>query len=366
MTETFSLRYRPRKFSDVVGQPVVSTVLQKMIINKKVFPCFLFSGSRGTGKTSTARIFASTLLCQNNSSGESCEQCEGCLNGDSDFSIVELDAASNGSVADMRDLRDLVRYQTSSGIRVVIIDEAHCMSREAFNALLKTLEEPPPGTYFVLVTTSPNKIPETILTRSIHLLFKKISLEDIQSRLEFICEKESISLEEGILKSIALRSKGSLRDSINALETVNISETFTYKDYSNLFVSKDYSIDIILSSIDNDYYSIHKLFTEWSSEVSEPSEVISSLTETFLGVIICHQKFDFNSKYSELLPVVSAKQSSFILGKLWTIFLRGRTPTEIDAIIALVTGLLVEVLGTKIVETPEKEKISYSEIKSLV
>ena len=349
MEKTLSLKYRPESFSDIVGQPIVVTVLEKMTASGKIFPCFLFSGTRGTGKTSTARIFASVVLPESDQ-----------------HSLLEIDAASNGSVADMRELRELVRYQTSSGERVVIIDEAHCMSREAFNALLKTLEEPPPNTYFILVTTSPNKIPETILTRSIHLTFKNISSKDIFSRLSYICQQESIEADQEVLKAISKSAKGSLRDAVNSLETAYISGAVGIDRYRELFTSENYSLEILKASCRSDYSLVNSLFKSWASEISNPAEAISLLANALLEVIVCHQQSTKTSEYSELTLLISPKQASFLLGKLWTVFLRGRSPVEIDAIMALSTGLLIEVLGKDPVEEPKEEKISYSEIRSLV
>ncbi len=214
-------KFRPLKFEDMVGQEHITKTIKNQIISGRVGHAYLLNGGRGTGKTTTAKILARAVNCLNPQNGEPCNECEICkaaLSG-SLTDIVEMDAASNNSVDDIRAIRDEVNFlPTLAKYRVYIIDEVHMLSTGAFNALLKTLEEPPAHVKFILATTEPQKLPATILSRCQRFDFKKISNEDIIKRLEYVCKESNIEITNEALKLIAILSEGAMRDALSILE----------------------------------------------------------------------------------------------------------------------------------------------------
>ena len=214
-------KFRPITFSEIVGQEHITRTLRNQIIAGRVGHAYLFNGGRGTGKTSAAKILARAINCLNPKDGEPCNECEickGAING-SLTDIVEMDAASNNSVEDIRSIREEVNFlPTKAKYRVYIIDEVHMLSTGAFNALLKTLEEPPEHVKFILGTTEPQKLPATILSRCQRFDFKKISNENIIKRLNIVCEKSNIEITKEALNIIAVLSEGAMRDALSILE----------------------------------------------------------------------------------------------------------------------------------------------------
>lgn len=214
-------KYRPTKFSEIVGQEHITRTLKNQIIANRVGHAYLLTGGRGTGKTSAAKILARAINCLNPQDGEPCNECEICkaaIQG-SLTDIVEMDAASNNSVEDIRSIREEVNFlPTVAKYRVYIIDEVHMLSVGAFNALLKTLEEPPEHVKFILATTEPQKLPATILSRCQRFDYKKISPENIKLRLEYICKQSNISITDEALKTISILAEGAMRDGLSILE----------------------------------------------------------------------------------------------------------------------------------------------------
>ena len=214
-------KFRPLKFSEVVGQEHIEATLKNQVLNNRVGHAYLFSGGRGSGKTSTAKILARAINCLNPQDGEPCNECEICkaeISGNL-VDITEMDAASNNGVDNIREIREEVEFiPTSAKYRVYIIDEVHMLSTGAFNALLKTLEEPPAHVIFILATTEPQKLPATILSRCQRFDFKRISAEDITKRLKYICESINIQIEDNALKIISDLADGAMRDAISILD----------------------------------------------------------------------------------------------------------------------------------------------------
>lgn len=221
-------KFRPLNFSEMVGQEHITRTLRNQVIEKRVGHAYLFNGGRGTGKTSAAKILARAVNCLNPKDGEPCNECEICkaiLSG-SLTDVVEMDAASNNSVEDIRAIRDEVNFlPTRAKYRVYIIDEVHMLSTGAFNALLKTLEEPPEHVKFILATTEPQKLPATILSRCQRFDFKRISTQDIIKRLEIICKESNIQISKEALELIAILSEGAMRDAISILERCAAEQT---------------------------------------------------------------------------------------------------------------------------------------------
>ncbi|HSH27184.1 MAG TPA: DNA polymerase III subunit gamma/tau [Wenzhouxiangella sp.] len=216
-------KWRPQTFSDLIGQEHVSRTLGNAIRTDRVHHAFLFTGARGVGKTSAARIFAKALNCEQGLSDTPCNQCPTCIeitNGHS-VDVLEIDGASNTGVDDVRELRESIRYLPSRArYKIFIIDEVHMLSNSAFNALLKTLEEPPPHAKFVFATTEPHKIPATILSRCQRFDFRKIALPRVAERLRYIVDQEGIRVSDHALALIARRGEGSMRDALSALDQV--------------------------------------------------------------------------------------------------------------------------------------------------
>ena len=217
----FYRKFRPKLFSEVIGQDHIVKTIQNQVVANRVGHAYLFTGSRGCGKTSTAKILSRAVNCLNPKDGEPCNECEICkanLEGTL-TDVVEMDAASNNGVDNIRAIRDEVNFlPTVAKYRIYIIDEVHMLSTGAFNALLKTLEEPPAHVKFILATTEPQKLPATILSRCQRFDFKKVSSENIVKNLKMICDESNIKYSEDALKLIAELSEGAVRDALSILE----------------------------------------------------------------------------------------------------------------------------------------------------
>jgi DNA polymerase III subunit gamma/tau len=242
-------KYRPQNFSTVVGQAHITTTLKNAIKNSQLAHAFLFCGPRGVGKTTCARILAKTINCEKQTKdGEACNKCNSCVSFDAGTSlnIHELDAASNNSVDDIRALTDQVRFAPQAGkYKVYIVDEVHMLSQSAFNAFLKTLEEPPAHAIFILATTEKHKILPTILSRCQIFDFKRITNNDTVEHLQEICDKEDIKAEKAALHMIAQKSEGCMRDSLSILDKI-VSFTNGQVNYANTLEH--------LNILDEDYY----------------------------------------------------------------------------------------------------------------
>ena len=214
-------KYRPHDFDSLVGQEYTKKLLKNSVINNKFAHAYIFTGPRGTGKTSSAKIFAKAINCLHSVDGNPCNKCQNCVNFDSSPDIIELDAASNNGVDDIREIINNVRLAPSSmKIKVYIIDEFHMLSTSAFNALLLTLEEPPKDVVFILATTDIQSVPITVLSRCQRFDFKPISLQDIENRLKFVCTEEKLNVTDDAIKEIAMMSNGGLRDALSILDQV--------------------------------------------------------------------------------------------------------------------------------------------------
>lgn len=275
-------KYRPIKFNDIYGQEEIVTVLKNAIMRNKVSHAYLFSGPRGTGKTTIAKIIARLVNCENPIDGDACGKCYSCLNFLNSGDIVEIDAASNNGVDEIRELRDKINLvPTSSKYKVYIIDEVHMLTNQAFNALLKTLEEPPSHVIFILATTEPHKIPLTIASRCQKFRFSKISDDKIVDRLKEISKNENISISDDALFEIARISDGGMRDAINMLDQLVAftNSKITLEDiyavngtvsYSNLF-------DLLKNIKDNDKIKIIEFIDHFDIDGKEINRFVSEL-----------------------------------------------------------------------------------------
>ncbi|MCC3870402.1 DNA polymerase III subunit gamma/tau [Terrisporobacter mayombei] len=293
--------YRPKTFEDVVGQEHIVKTLKNQIRNSNIGHAYLFSGTRGTGKTSTAKIFARSVNCLNSIDEEPCNKCEICVDtlNDNIMDIVEIDAASNNSVDDIRELRESVKYTPSKAkYKVYIIDEVHMLSQGAFNALLKTLEEPPSYVIFILATTEPHKIPATILSRCQRFDFKRVSSKDIANRMVYICEKENIEAEEKALSLIARNSQGALRDALSILDQCMSfgNEKIEYNDVIELLgtVNIDELFELSQAIIgENTKKSLQILneFIIWGKDIRN---LINDLIDHFRNLMVCKVSKDLD------------------------------------------------------------------------
>ena len=221
MLQALALRYRPRNFSELVGQEAVSTSLTHALDENRLTHAYLFSGLRGSGKTSSARIFSKALVCDEGPTSTPCERCENCIaaNEGRHIDIIEMDAASHRGIDDIKGLIEQTKYAPAAArFKIFIIDEVHMLSTPAFNALLKTLEEPPPYVKFILATTDPLKLPATVLSRTQHFRFKQISKQNIVKHLEYILNNERIAYDSGSVELLARSGSGSLRDTLTLLD----------------------------------------------------------------------------------------------------------------------------------------------------
>ena len=218
---SLAARYRPQNFAQVAGQDMVKAVLSRAAAEDRPAAAYLLSGTRGVGKTTIARIFAKALNCQHAPGPEPCNQCEQCrkITQGVHVDVTEIDGASNNSVEDARSLRETIGYAPMEGrYKIFIIDEAHMLTRNAFNALLKTLEEPPERVVFIFATTEAHKFPITIVSRCQHFVFRHLSEEALYAHLTAVLRKENAAFEEGAVRLIARRAAGSVRDSMSLLD----------------------------------------------------------------------------------------------------------------------------------------------------
>ncbi|MBD5431134.1 MAG: DNA polymerase III subunit gamma/tau [Lactobacillus sp.] len=252
-------KWRPRTFDSVIGQEAITETLKNAIERGTISHAFLFAGPRGTGKTSCAKIFAKALNCTNLQNGEPCNECENCVAADNGSmpDIMEIDAASNNGVDEIRDIRDKVKYAPTQGkYKVYIIDEVHMLSMGAFNALLKTLEEPPEHVVFILATTELQKVPATIISRTQRYNFKRISKADLEKRMKYILEQEHISYEDKALAVIAQVADGGMRDALSILDQLLSYEAdkINYNDALQItgFAAKERIEQILLALLNQD------------------------------------------------------------------------------------------------------------------
>lgn len=311
-------KYRPTNFSSIVGQDVIVDILKNSIINNKVSHAYLFTGPRGTGKTSTAKILANAVNCLN-FTNDICGECSICKSLDlNDNDIVEIDAASNNGVDEIRSLRDNVNLMPAfCKYKIYIIDEVHMLSTGAFNALLKTLEEPPSHVIFILATTEPNKIPLTILSRCQRFDFNKINMNDLVSRLKYIVNEEGRVVSDNILEQIAKISDGGLRDAINLLdqllslrdENINIDEVEKLSGK----ISTQSVYELFSYIINNDLVSILNFSTYMFDNGKNYKDLADSML-SFLRDISINTEVPnyFDKSYSELLSKISISFNNLI------------------------------------------------------
>lgn len=308
-------KYRPQTFDTVVGQAHITTTLKNAIKNNQLAHAFLFCGPRGVGKTTCARILAKTINCENiQKDGEACNKCTSCksFNEGTSLNIHELDAASNNSVDDIRTLTEQVRFAPQAGkYKVYIIDEVHMLSSSAFNAFLKTLEEPPPYAIFILATTEKHKILPTILSRCQIFDFKRITLNDTVEHLEEICEKEEIKSDKAALQVIAQKSEGCMRDALSILDKI-VSFTNSEVTYQNTLehlniLDADYYFKLLDYTQQQDLAAAMLLFDDINRKGFEGDMVLNGFAEFIRNLLVCKDE-----RAAVLLEAVESFKEKYI------------------------------------------------------
>ena len=312
-------KWRPQKFEDMVGQTAVTKTLKNAIIHHKTSHAYLFTGPRGTGKTSAAKIFAKAINCLNPKDGEPCNDCLLCkgITEGTIGDVIEIDAASNNGVEEIRDIRDKARYApTQATYKVYIIDEVHMLSTGAFNALLKTLEEPPKNVIFILATTEPHKIPATIISRTQRFDFRRITNDEIIQRLRYILEQEEITYEEEALSVIARCANGGMRDALSLLDQV-IS-------FSDDKVSFEQAIQVSGSLTDDLMIEFVRLLTQQQAQAAllqlqdllllgkEASRLIEEWLEFSRDLLVAKQTGDMIGRSETFVEFANEVEEAFL------------------------------------------------------
>ena len=346
--QALALKYRPKNFDELIGQEAVSKSLTHALDENRVSHAYLFSGLRGSGKTSSARIFAKALVCEKGPTSRPCEVCAQCVmaNESRHMDIIEMDAASHRKIDDIRELIEQTKYApTAARYKIFIIDEVHMLTKEAFNALLKTLEEPPSYVKFILATTDPLKLPTTVLSRTQHFRFKQISRYEIVKHLEFILSKEGVGYEREALEILARSGGGSLRDTLTLLDQAIIygAGNITKSSVAEMLGLLDPSrIEQIIEHVANaDKNAIRVLVTEL--ETYEPEmiidEILANLKQRFLdndpkfSLLIYERFFRILAQAKSMLSVSS--DNGFVLMLMLFMMIEALNLQDIDEAIKL-------------------------------
>ena len=296
--KVFYRKYRPKNFEELVGQDSIKDVLVNSIKLNRIAHAYIFTGPRGTGKTSTAKIFAKTLNCINNTNGISCDNCDMCNSYNESADIIEIDAASNNGVEEIRSLRDSVKIAPyNSKYKVYIIDEVHMLSNSAWNAFLKTLEEPPSHVIFILATTEINKIPDTVMSRCQRFDFSKIPEKLMIEHLLKICKTENINVTDDALKEIEKMSNGCLRDALSYLDKISKFDTEITLDLieQNFGVLNTHKLENLYNAIElGNVTDVNKLLNDISVSGITPLNFINDFVEYLLNKIITGYNIDLN------------------------------------------------------------------------
>ncbi len=334
---SFSLyrKYRPQRFSEVIGQDHIVKTLKAEILSGRISHAYLFTGPRGTGKTTSARLFAKTINCTNKGDdGEPCGECVVCRGYQTNQwpDLIEIDAASNGRVEEVRDLRELVRYTPQqSKYKVCIIDEVHMMSTGAFNALLKTLEEPPSHMIFILATTDPHKLPETIISRCQRFDFKRVPIDVLVKRLKTLTEKEGIEVDDDVIAHIARKAEGGVRDAESVLgQILALGEKHIGMEEASVVIPESNIEDVsefTSSLLHHKSEECFTILTKWQEQGVGPEYYINELLTHVRSLILLRVEggrqriqevfgTELSSRWSEQVKNVSLRDLNVLLRSL--------------------------------------------------
>lgn len=338
-------KYRPDKFENIIGQDYSIQMLKNSIIHNKISHAYLFTGPRGTGKTSTAKVFAKTINCLNPINGEACGKCAACLAFSTSPDIIEIDAASNNGVDDIRELINNVKIAPSEGkYKIYIIDEVHMMTTSAFNALLLTLEEPPAHAVFIMATTNVENVPITILSRCQRFNFQKISLENLKKQISKICDLEKIKITEEAIEEIAYLSEGGLRDALSLLDQLssNEEEITTEKILENYgSISSKFVKDLLKELSEGDVSSVIEKIQEIENTSSDYKIFIKKVVQELAHIAVLIKV----NNYQGLFSFQQVKKLIFELNDVLNKININVNPYE-----------LIEIILLNVISTEENEK----------
>lgn len=338
-------KYRPDKFENIIGQDYSIQMLKNSIIHNKISHAYLFTGPRGTGKTSTAKVFAKTINCLNPINGEACGKCAACLAFSTSPDIIEIDAASNNGVDDIRELINNVKIAPSEGkYKIYIIDEVHMMTTSAFNALLLTLEEPPAHAVFIMATTNVENVPITILSRCQRFNFQKISLENLKKQISKICDLEKIKITEEAIEEIAYLSEGGLRDALSLLDQLssNEEEITAEKILENYgSISSKFVKDLLKELSEGDVPSVIEKIQELENTSSDYKIFIKKVVQELAHIAVLIKV----NNYQGLFSFQQVKKLIFELNDVLNKININVNPYE-----------LIEIILLNVISTEENEK----------
>lgn len=344
-------KYRPASFDEITGQNAVKNVLSKMLSMKVLTTPLIFEGPRGTGKTSTARLVAKAMRCTSLITIPclACDECQEFEQGRS-LGVDEIDGASNGLVDDIRRIQDNLQF-TWGAYRTIIIDEAQSLSRAAFNALLKVVEEPPANVLFIFVTTEPNKIPETISSRCLTFTFKKVGLKSITEVLQRVAIAESISLSTPFLTALADRADGSIRDALHNMEKASHAGVTSMEQYRELTGEVDFAPGFMGQLVDQDIAGAYNTLINVQTRVSDPVWAQDQIVGTLKDVLILHAGGVLNLEgealkaRKNLQTKISTLKAIACMKILWDSKVKTKSIENPSVLLDVVVALLYDVLG---------------------
>ena len=371
MYQALYRKYRPKNLNEIAGQETIVKILKNTIKHNQISHAYLFCGPRGTGKTSIAKILAKTLNCENLVDGNPCEKCDNCVefNNKTITDIIEIDAASNNGVDEIRELRNKINLVPNTGkYKIYIIDEVHMLTIGAFNALLKTLEEPPAHAIFILATTEPHKIPITILSRCQRLDFQKISKENIVKRLNQVCEIEKIKIEMDALDQIASLSDGGMRDSLSMLDKLisYTDETITKEKVNDIngLVTTEQMQEFILCIYEKKYKEIFNLIDKFNSEgkdfVKLSEEIMKNLRDNIVESLSNNEETQLIKKIGKINTIKYIEQFGEILN-----LIKNNSNQKIIMETNIIKLMIEEEekVATRTISQPQKETINVETFK---